>query len=111
MFAAMKIARILSMLLFLALLLAPLRMVRGEATAMPHHGPAMAMEHCAPDADPDEGQPLSKANCMMACAALPAVPALLAERLALTGGADRPLPVREIQGLAPEAATPPPRMA
>jgi hypothetical protein len=101
-----------------ALLMMPLAMIgQGHAAASaPHHAaPAAADEHCqdmaaVPAKEGDERQN-GLAQCMMACAALPAweaplLAAAAAPRPSLFAGKALP-----ISGLAPEAETPPPRTA
>ena len=107
----MKIARILAVLLLVALALAPLRMFGGEAAARPHQGVPMAMEHCVADADrPGKHEaPLSKAACAMACMAIPAVGTPLVERLRIPRAPDVASVISEPDGITPEAAVPPPR--
>jgi hypothetical protein len=105
-------ARILSLLLLLALAVAPMRMFGGEAAAMPdHRGAAMAMEHCAPDREPASSgdQPPSTGGCMMACAALPAMESRGAERLQIARTPDHADVLPDPNGIIPEEATPPPR--
>ena len=109
----MTIARILPLVLLIALALAPLRMAGAEAAVLPHHGsPAMAAAHCLPEPAPaDEEQPRSAETCMIACAALPVAALPLPERLAAARAPDEALRASPLTGLTPEAATPPPRAA
>jgi hypothetical protein len=106
----------LRVLTLLALLLMPLAMA-GQShavAAMPHHGAAMSAEQdCDRGGSPegDERRQDGRAQCMMACAALPAWDAPpRAEAPAPRAVIYAPLVVR-IAGLAPEAETPPPRIA
>jgi hypothetical protein len=99
-------------LLFVAMLMAPLTMT--AAPAAPMHGAmaaAMPMNHC-PDEDGSREQTSGVADCTMACAA--ALPALqysgqpaVALRRDRVGGklAER------LDSLDPEIATPPPKRA
>ena len=100
----------------LALLLMPLAMAgQGHAfAAAPHHQmAASAQEDChkGKSEQQDKRQQSGAAQCMMACAALPAAEAPPRE----TAEAPRPslyaLPIVPISGLVPEATTPPPRTA
>jgi hypothetical protein len=108
--------RLPRILLMLALLLMPLAMAgQGHAVAaLPHHQmAASAQEDChqGKQEQQDERRTDGLAQCMMACAALPAMQAPDA------GEAETPRlslyapPVAAMRGLAPEATTPPPRTA
>jgi hypothetical protein len=104
-----KIARLLPLLLLLALAVAPFRMFGGEAAAMPHHGDApMAMEHCLPGPEPRTDDP-AKASCAMACTAIPALGSPVVERVQIARSPDQAGLVSDPTGITPEAATPPPR--
>lgn len=109
----MSLPRILSLLLLVALAIAPLRIAAGAAMAMPQHDMAMSAGHCADNTAPSDSTDNREtvSCCMMACAALPAASIFVHEMLAYatppaTAG---PQPARS--GLPPEAATPPPRSA
>ena len=100
-----------------ALLMMPLAMVgqgHAAASARHHAAAAAADEHCQDMAAPEEEDGERQnglAQCMMACAALPAWQAPLlaaapAPRPTVFAGKASP-----IAGLSPEAETPPPRTA
>ena len=106
-------AKLLSqILMFVALLLAPLTM--SAASAAPAHGSmgaGSAMEHC-PDADEGAEPSSGMAECAMGCAA--ALPAIAGEE----GLAVDPGPARAVRAFAsrlaslhPDIATPPPKRA
>ena len=105
--------RLCKLLLLFSVLLMPLAMAPAAAAA-PEHGAdheAMAMDHCPDQSSKPDSAP-GIAACNMACAAaLPtlggtiAQPALLPT---LPSDVDEP---RELAGLDPESADPPPRPA
>jgi hypothetical protein len=104
--------RFCKLLLLFSVLLMPLAMA--PAAAAPEHGAdhsAMAMEHCPDQGSKPDAAP-GIAACNMACAA--ALPALggtiarLAPLTSLPSDVDEP---RELAGLDPESADPPPRPA
>ena len=110
---AFSLVRLFTML---ALLLMPVAMAgQGHAVAAaPHHGTAASAEghhHDGSGPHEEERKQDGVAQCMTACAALPAMDAPAEAK----AEAPRPilfaLPVVPIDGLAPEAATPPPRTA
>ena len=111
----MTAARLLQLLAIFALLLMPLAMAgqsHAAATA-PHHQMASAQEgHCAaPAGEEDTSRSGPSAECLMACAALPAAEAPVAiERIVPKPTLAARAP-RTISGLSPEAETPPPRFA
>jgi hypothetical protein len=109
----MVAARLLRFLTILAVLLMPLGMWGDAgATAMGHHSPVAApMKHCSGMADKQEkGEPARSSDCLLACAALPS-PEILVKHESPVPIAAEPMPIAKLVGLAPEAATPPPRMA
>ena len=103
----------LALIALAAMLLAPLRVLGGEAAAMPHHGAsahrsAPASEHC-PSAPADDAIP--GADCMTACSAIAApAPAALPGRYAPAEAPARQA-VNVIRGLVPEAEPRPPRFS
>jgi hypothetical protein len=110
---AFSLVRLLAML---ALLLMPLAMAgQGHAAAAtPHHAAAASPaghHHQSSSPEQEEQRKGSAAQCMMACAALPAFDAPLRHETEAPSAALFALPVRPITGLAPEAETPPPRPA
>jgi hypothetical protein len=104
----MSAPRLLRWLILLALLLAPLAMI-GGAPAMAHARPAAAV-HCAETEKPAKTPPSAPVDCMIACVGcLPAQGGTLAAQ-PRPGRATEPEPLAfRLQGLHPEAATPPPR--
>jgi hypothetical protein len=93
-----------------ALLLMPLAGQGHAMAAVPHHQTAASPdEDCHGAPEPEERSQDGVAQCLMACAALPALEMPLRhspEPLRLTLFA---LPLTAIGGLAPEAEIPPPR--
>ena len=111
---AFSLVRFLTML---ALLLMPLAMAeQGHAVAAAPHGAAAASagdhrHHRSSGPQQEERKQDALAQCMMACAALPAMEAPAQAETQALRPAPFALPVLPIIGLAPEAATPPPRTA
>jgi hypothetical protein len=112
----MPASRLLRVLTMLAMLLMPLAMIgQGHAVAAaPHHAVAAA----AAEEDCHKGKPEQQdrrqdgaAQCMMACAALPAADAPRQEQAQVLRPSLYALTIVPIGGLAPEAETPPPRIA
>lgn len=106
----MSASRLLRWLTLIALLLAPLGMI-GGAPAMAHSRPAQA-GHCAEKEKPAEAPLSAPVDCMIACAgSLPAQAVALAAQ-PRPGRAVEPEPLAfRLDGLHPEAATPPPRFS
>ncbi|HEY0027436.1 MAG TPA: hypothetical protein VGC35_06165 [Allosphingosinicella sp.] len=115
--AGMTASRLFRLLAMFALLLMPLAMAgQGHAVAAAPHGETASADagHCADmegKGDKKRHDGSSAAECLMACAALPAAGApVAAEQIVL-----RPTPVAALEpaivGLSPEAETPPPRIA
>ena len=105
--------RLLSrMLVLVAVLLLPLGMAPAPASAPDHQMMAgMAMGHC-PDQAPSHDSKSPFGECTMACAAaLPAIDRQMDEQHSIAGEPVQPVAVRCLDGLHPEAATPPPRTA
>jgi hypothetical protein len=98
------------LLILLAVLLMPFGMQ--PATAAPAaHEMTMPMEHC-PDQAPGHGGKAGFAECTMACsAALPAMDRAADEPLFIVNAPTEPPVVQALDGLHPETATPPPRLA
>jgi len=116
-FAPMTASRLLRILAMFALLLMPLAMAgQGHAIAAAPHGQMASADagHCADmesKGDKKHKGGSSSADCLMACAALPAAEAPLAvEQIVLRPTLVAVL-VPVITGLSPEAETPPPRIA
>ena len=124
---AMVARRLVRILTMLALLLAPVSMIGGHAAmAMPapaeasasHHDPAASQSaHCAEMAgqseDDDDGS--SPGDCMtdcaVACSAIPPLGSAMADRPMAPAMGQPLLLVGRIDGLHPESADPPPRIA
>jgi len=99
--------------LLLAVLLMPLGMTTAPAAAEHHHGASMPMpmQHC-PEQRTKHHSKAAFAECTMACAsALPAVDRVEEPRMAYASPLVAAVTVHELQGLHPETATPPPRIA
>ncbi|QAY77561.1 hypothetical protein [Sphingosinicella sp. BN140058] len=104
--------RFLRLFALVVLLLSPLTMMV-HAPAMAAVPEAVAGEthaamdgHCAPR---PKKAPARSPDCALACAALPALGAMLVHPAPLPVRLDPPAPSAEPHGLHPEAATPPPR--
>jgi hypothetical protein len=112
----MPVSRLLHVLTVLAMLLMPLAMAgRGHAAAaVPHPGmaAATAQEDCHKGTpDQQDSRQDAAARCMMACAALPAAEAPRQAEPQVLRPSLYAATVVPIGGLAPEAETPPPRLA
>ena len=123
---AVSLTRLIRFLTIFAVMFAPLGMI-GAAPAMAGTGHQMmghtmpahemnasmaAMAHCKDMDKKSEGQPCGSGDCVKACAAVPAIPAMggQLEPHALAHGPQLlPALVSVPHGLVPEAATPPPR--
>ena len=106
-------SRLLRLLLILAFVLMPVGLVPGGHAA--NAAPAAMADHCAgtkkdAPANPGHHSPDRAADCAIACSALPSfagtLPAPLRVQAILAS-----LPPAAGHGLAPEAATPPPRFS
>ena len=102
----MSAPRLLSWLVSLALLLAPLAMI-GGAPAMAHG--AVAASHCTEVDKPAEAPPPAPIDCMIACAGLVSQTTDVPVRCRRPAAPERLAGASGLPGLAPEAATPPPR--
>lgn len=123
-FGPMQMTRFMRILTILAVLLAPLGIiaptsaqaaVTHAASATTHPAEAMpGMENCVgmpKGDDTSKGQPAQQHDCMMACAAIPSFGSELPAR-PMAPSAIEPIRLTSTgHGLAPEAATPPPRSA
>jgi hypothetical protein len=104
------VRRLIDFMTLLAVLLMPLGMTAAPAAAMHHHEMSMQMQmqHC-----PEQGKPAGKAafiECTMACsAALPATDLRQGEPLLIICSPVEAQAVRQLHGLHPETATPPPK--
>jgi acetylornithine/succinyldiaminopimelate/putrescine aminotransferase len=100
------------LLVLLALLMMPLGMAPAPASAPDHQMMAeMPMGHC-PDQAPSHHGKSAFGGCTMACAAaLPAIDRQMDEQDLIARELVQPVAVRCLDGLHPEAATPPPKIA
>lgn len=129
---AVSLTRLIRFLTILAVIFVPLGMI-GATPAMAHQaamagpgqqmtGHAMpvhqvtasmaAMDHCKDMDKKSKDQPCGSGDCVMACAAVPAIPAMggqLDPHAVIHGPRQQPALVSVPHGLVPEAATPPPR--
>lgn len=97
------------LLTLLAVLLLPLGMSVAPAATVQHHAATLPMQHC-PDQAPTRDAKPGFVECMMACsAALPAADLDRAEPLPIACPPERADVVRQLHGLQPETATPPPK--
>jgi hypothetical protein len=104
--------RIAQLLLFIAVLLAPLSMTAAPASSATHAmAPGVGTEHCPDQEDGGNGSG-GIAECTMACAAaLPALPGPLPAPFQTPVALEIALPAAPLSGLHPEIATPPPKRA
>jgi len=104
------LSAVLRLIAIIAVLLMPLEMAPIAANQAPHHEMSMAMQHC-----PEPGGKHHKAafaECTMACSA--ALPAAEFARDEIVPGACEPVAATTqpvLNGLHPETATPPPKVA
>lgn len=107
-------ARLLRLLVLLAIVLMPVRMA--ALAHLPAAGPGdhalagMASGCEDHEAPADEGKADLKVECMMACAAIPGTHQV-AERLTLPGPAERPGAATPVAGRSHVADPPPPRFS
>jgi hypothetical protein len=103
-------ARLVTKLLVLiAVLLMPFGMTAAPAAAAAHHGAAMPMQHC-PEQAPSHSGKAGVAECTMACAAaLPAVAGCTDEPPRIAADLYQSAHPRQLHGLHPDTATPPPK--
>jgi hypothetical protein len=104
--------RVVQILILAALVLAPFGRL-GMAQAMARHDAPMATaSHCAgqPLPDGDKGHKMA-VDCMIACAAMAPVPAVLFVPLIAIEAAVAASPLPRLAGIRPEADPPPPRQA
>lgn len=103
--------RILPLLALLALLIAPFGMMSGAAAAMPMHAPEMAAGHCEGKAPAEPAEQGKAIDCMIACAALPAIAPISAAAFRTAADLPAPPPFASPAGTMPEADPPPPRFS
>ena len=126
-----SLTRLIRFLTVLALVLSPLATIGGAAaSAMAHHmamaadshqvgghyrmgdPSTVAMSHCRDTDEKSKGEPCKSSDCLTACAAVPAIPAIggqLEPHVLAHGPRQPPALVSAPPGLVPEAPTPPPR--
>ena len=120
-----SLTRLIRFLAIFALVLSPLAMLgAAPASAMTHHAAMAAghdmavdlsmaaMSHCQDMDGTSKDQPCESGDCLTACAAVPAIPAVggqLEPHALVHGPRQLPALVSVPHGLVPEAATPPPR--
>jgi hypothetical protein len=105
--------RLLShLLLLIAVLVMPLGMTPASATSShPAMIASMPMEHC-PGQGSRHDDKRGIAECTMTCAAaLPMMAAQVDDPFPVTGVHIPPAPSRRLNGLHPDTATPPPKLA
>jgi hypothetical protein len=107
----MSARRVLRIMAILMLLVTPLRLAAGGAAMASLHSfdVTMNLGHCDGDRKSDKGQARPHAHCSMA---VPAIPSGSETVAVLPGAAMRAQPLAldaYLNGLGPEARTPPPR--
>lgn len=108
-FRSLIVTRLWAFLVALALAVVPFSMQSDSAVAMPlTSSTAAAMSHCA-EGTAGKQKPMSRSECMAACAALPALHPPLASPREPTRPAVAALPILPLTGVEAEAETPPPR--
>ena len=99
------------LLLLVAVLLMPFGMVPALASQHQHSGAAMPMQHC-PEQTPSHDSKGAFVECTMACsAALPAADRSSERPSVAEAQPARPAAIRQLHGLHPETATPPPKLS
>lgn len=122
----MPIARIMRLLVLLALLLAPVSMAgthaamampAGHGAAMADHDMAPTAGHCADmaptseEAPADDTAPARNIDCALACSCMPPAVGGVAQRVPFTAGVHRPESPLLLTGLSLEAEPRPPKRA
>ena len=109
----MRLTRLFSLMILLALLLAPVSMLGSHAAmAMPHGSAVTAMNPCdMPDTAPERDQNQAMIDCAIACSAIPAAEALPGPKPGLAPFLFKAAPLLFMHGTRPEADTPPPRFS
>ena len=104
-------ALVWKLLTLIAVLAMPFGMTAAPAAAMQHHVASMPMQHC-PEQAPGHASKGAFVECTMACsAALPATDRSSEQPVFGRAEAVRPPAMRQLQGLHPETATPPPKLS
>jgi hypothetical protein len=97
------------LLVLIAVLLMPFGMTAAPAAVMQHHSASMPVEHCPKQAPKPTGK-AGFVECMMVCSsALPASDLRRNEPHLIVCAPLEAAAVRQLHGLHPETATPPPR--
>jgi hypothetical protein len=104
-------ALVWKLLTLIAVLAMPLGMTAAPAATMQHHAASMPMQHC-PDQAPGHDSKGAFVACTMACsAALPAIDRSSEQPAVTTIEPAPPAAMRQLHGLHPETATPPPKLS
>ena len=104
-------ALVWKLLTLIAVLAMPLGMTAAPAAAMQHHAVSMPMQHC-PEQAPGHDSKGAFVECTMACsAALPATDWSSKQPEFGKPQLVRPAATRQLHGLHPETATPPPKLS
>jgi hypothetical protein len=102
-------ALVWKLLTLIAVLLLPFGMTALPAAAVQHHSASMPMQHC-PEQAPKEHGKFGFAECTMVCsAALPATDTRQDEIAPIVCAPTEATAVRQLFGLDPDTATPPPK--
>ena len=104
-------SRLVKLLVLLAMVSTTFGMTVSPASAEGHQEPAtnMSMQHC-PKQAPGHDSKGGFVECTMACsAALPAVDLPQTQHLLIAAAPTAPAAARELHGLHPDTATPPPK--
>jgi len=97
------------LLTLIAVLLMPFGMTAVPAAAMQHHAASMPMQHC-PEQAPKPAGKAGFVECTMACsAALPAMGIGRDQQVLIVCVPAEASAVKQLHGLHPETATPPPK--
>jgi hypothetical protein len=97
------------LLVLLAVLLMPLGMTAAPAASPQHHSASLPMQHCADKAPKPAGTAGFTACTMVCSAALPVDQVERGEGRMIVCAPAEAAAVRQLDGLHPETATPPPR--
>ena len=101
--------RLAKLMVMLAVLLMPFGMTAAPAAAPEHHSASMPMEHC-PEQAPKSAGKAGFVECTMVCSsALPAGDLKRDEPRLIVCAPVEAAAVRQLHGLHPDTATPPPR--
>lgn len=107
----MRLSRLFSFIILLALLLAPASMLGSHAAmAMPQGASASGMNQCDQPQVPEDQDRQAMIDCAIACAAMPAAEPLMASKPVALAPLPTVSPTLILTGTRPEAATPPPRI-